>query len=109
METVKKDKIALCTIKSIDASIDVNINGKRYKKCTLISKSGKPTRGVIYETVWDKVSVGDDANCALSTMDDGRTIIPSVIGLPIESLTLEVFGFDDEPVAQAFDAEDFSI
>ena len=109
METIKKDKIALCTIKSIDAKIDVNVNGKRYKKCSLDAKSGKIARGVIYETVWDKVNVGDDANCALSTMDDGKTIIPSVIGLPIESLTFEDFGFDDEPVAQAFDAEDFSI
>jgi hypothetical protein len=98
MET-KKDKIALCTVKSIDATIDVNVNGKRYKKVTLISKSGKTTRGVIYESVWDKVQEGDSANCALSTNDEGK-IIPSVIGLPIESLTFEDFGIeDDAPVA----------
>lgn len=106
METVKKDKIALCTIKSIDATIDVNINGKRYKKCTLISKSGKTTRGVAYESVWDKVEVGDNVNCAISTMDDGKTLIPSVMGLPIESLTLDDFGIEDDAPSE-IKAEDF--
>ncbi len=106
MET--KDKIALCNIKAIDAEISVNINGKRYRKCTLTASSGKNARGVIYESVWDKVSVGNDVNVALSTMEDGRTIIPSVVGLPLEQLTFEDFGVT-APVAQAFDEEDFNI
>jgi hypothetical protein len=107
METVK-DKIVVCTVKAIDAELSINVNGKRYKKCTLTSASGKNARGVIYESVWDKVSVGDDANVALSVMEDGRTIIPSVIGLPLESLTFEDYGVD-APVAQTFDADDFNI
>lgn len=106
MET--KDKIVTCNIKSIDAEINVNTNGKRYKKCTLTASSGKNARGVIYESVWDKVSQGDDANVALSLMDDGRTIIPSVIGLPIESLTFDDYGVS-APVAEQFSAEDFNI
>lgn len=107
METIK-DKIVMCNIKSIDAEISVNTNGKRYRKCTLTASSGKNARGVIYESVWSKVSVGDDANVALSLLDDGRTIIPSVIGLPLESLTFEDFGVS-APVAEVFDAEDFNI
>jgi hypothetical protein len=107
MEAVK-DKIVVCTVKAIDAELSINVNGKRYKKCTLTSASGKNARGVIYESVWDKVSVGDDANVALSVMEDGRTIIPSVIGLPLESLTFEDYGVD-APVAQTFDADDFNI
>lgn len=107
METVK-DKIVMCNIKSIDAEISINTNGKRYRKCTLTASSGKNARGVIYESVWDKVSVGDDANVALSVLEDGKTIIPSVIGLPLESLTFEDFGVS-APVAQAFSAEDFNI
>ena len=108
METIKKDKIVVCTIKAIDAEISINTNGKRYRKCTLTASSGKNARGVIYESVWDKVSQGDDANVALSVMEDGRTIIPSVIGLPLESLTFEDFGIE-APVAEAFNAEDFNI
>jgi hypothetical protein len=107
METIK-DKIVMCNIKSIDAEISVNTNGKRYRKCTLTASSGKNARGVIYESVWDKVAVGDDANVALSLLDDGRTIIPSVIGLPLESLTFEDFGVA-APIAEAFSAEDFNI
>jgi hypothetical protein len=107
METIK-DKIVMCNIKSIDAEISVNTNGKRYKKCTLTASSGKNARGVIYESVWSKVSVGDDANVALSLLEDGRTIIPSVIGLPLESLTFEDFGVE-APVAEQFSAEDFNI
>jgi len=106
MET--KDKIATCTVKSIDSEINVNTNGKRYRKCTLTASSGKNARGVMYESVWGKVSEGDIANVALSLMDDGRTIIPSVIGLPLESLTFEDFGVA-EPVAEQFSAEDFNI
>ena len=107
METIK-DKIVMCNIKSIDAEISINTNGKRYKKCTLTASSGKNARGIIYESVWSKVSVGDDANVALSLLDDGRTIIPSVIGLPLESLTFEDFGVE-APVAEQFSAEDFNI
>ena len=107
METVK-DQIVICTIKAIDAELSINVNGKRYKKCTLTSASGKNARGVIYESVWDKVSVGDDANVALSVMEDGRTIIPSVIGLPLESLTFEDYGVE-APVAETFSADDFNI
>ena len=107
METIK-DKIVMCNIKSIDAEISINTNGKRYRKCTLTASSGKNARGVIYEAVWDKVSQGDDANVALSVMEDGRTIIPSVIGLPLESLTFEDFGVS-APVAEIFSAEDFNI
>lgn len=91
METVK-DPIAVCTIKSIDAEISINTNGKRYKKVTLITASGKPARGVIYEVVWDKVSQGDEVNVALSLMDDNKTLIPSVLGLPMESLSYDDFG-----------------
>lgn len=104
METTK-DKVAVCTIKAIDAKIDVNTNGKRYKKVTLVTIKGKTTRGVMYEAVWDKVSVGDDANCALSTNDEGK-IIPSVMGLPLESLTFDDYGVA-APVAQDIIAEDF--
>jgi len=107
MET-KKDLIVSCNIKGIDAEINVNTNGKRYRKCTLTASSGKNARGVIYESVWDKVSVGDDVNVALSTMEDGRTIIPSVIGLPLAQLTFEDFGVN-APVAETFDAEDVNI
>jgi len=91
MEIVK-DPIAICTIKSIDAEISINTNGIRYKKVTLISASGKPARGVIYEKVWDKVSQGDEVNVALSLMEDNKTLIPSVLGLPIESLSYDDFG-----------------
>ena len=107
METIK-DKIVMCNIKSIDAEISVNTNGKRYKKCTLTASSGKNARGIIYESVWSKVAVGDDANVALSLLEDGRTIIPSVIGLPLESLSFEDFGVE-APVAEQFSAEDFNI
>lgn len=106
MET--KDKIVMCNIKSIDAEISINTNGKRYRKCTLTASSGKNARGVIYESVWSKVAVGDDANVALSLLEDGRTIIPSVIGLPLESLSFEDFGVE-APVAEQFSAEDFNI
>jgi hypothetical protein len=91
MET-SKDQIVMCNIKGIDAEINVNTNGKRYRKCTLTASSGKNARGVIYESVWDKVSQGEDVNVALSVMEDGKTIIPSVIGLPLASLTFEDFG-----------------
>jgi hypothetical protein len=107
METIK-DKIVMCNIKSIDAEISINTNGKRYKKCTLTASSGKNARGIIYESVWSKVAVGDDANVALSLLEDGRTIIPSVIGLPLESLSFEDFGVE-APVAEQFSAEDFNI
>ena len=107
MEAVK-DKIVVCTVKAIDAELSINVNGKRYKKCTLTSASGKNARGVIYESVWDKVNVGDDASVALSMMDDGRTIIPSVIGLPLSSLTFEDYGVE-APVAETFSADDFNI
>jgi hypothetical protein len=105
MET-SKDQIVSCTIKAIDATISVNSNGKRYKKCTLTTSKGKNARGVMYESVWDKVSQGDLANVALSLMEDGKTIIPSVIGLPIESLTFDDYGVN-APVAQEIKEEDF--
>jgi len=107
MET-SKDKIVSCTIKAIDATISVNSNGKRYKKCTLTTSKGKNARGVMYESVWDKVSQGDLANVALSLMEDGKTIIPSVIGLPIESLTFDDYGVE-EPVSANAKLEDFDI
>jgi hypothetical protein len=91
MEVVK-DKIAVCTVRGIDAEISINTNGVRYRKVTLISASGKPARGVIYEKVWDKVSQGDEVNVALSLMEDNKTIIASVLGLPIESLSFDDYG-----------------
>jgi len=86
-----KDEVRKCTIKSIDADIQTNINGKRYLKCTLITASGKLARGIIHEVVWDKVSVADEVNVALSLTADG-SIIPSVLGLPIPPLTMDDFG-----------------
>jgi hypothetical protein len=91
MEAVK-NPIAVCTIKSIDAEISINTNSIRYKKVTLITATGKPARGVIYEKVWDKVSQGDEVSVALSLMEDNKTLIPSVLGLPMEALSYDDFG-----------------
>jgi hypothetical protein len=104
MET-SKDTIVACTIKAIDAEISINTNGKRYRKCTLTTTKGKNARGVMYESVWDKVSQGDNVNVALSLMQDGKTIIPSVIGLPLESLSFDDYGVVNAPTSVVVDQE----
>jgi hypothetical protein len=81
-------------LKSISDKIKINDSDKkaRYKTCIIISASGKPAFGIIYETIWDQVAVGDQVSFALSLLDDNKTLIPSVAGLVIESLSYEDFG-----------------
>lgn len=89
--TPAKDQIVPATLIKVDDTILGNTRGTRYLKCTLKTTTGATARGVIYESVWDKVQEGDEVRIALSSMPDG-TIIPSVVGLPMTKLTLADFG-----------------
>lgn len=89
--TPAKDEIVSATLIKVDEKVISNINGKSYRKCTLETTTGAIARGVIYESVWDKVQDGDEVRVALSITPKGE-IIPSVIGLPIAKLTLKDFG-----------------
>lgn len=81
-------------LKSINDAIKINKSDKeaRYKTCIIISASGKPAFGVIYESVWGQVEAGDNVNFAISLLADNKTLIPSITGLTIESLSYEDFG-----------------
>jgi len=83
-------------LKSINDNIKISKSDKstRYKTCIIISASDKPAFGVIYETVWGQVAPGDNVSFALSLLDDNKTIVPSVAGLVIESLSWEDYGVD---------------
>lgn len=56
--------------------------------------------------MWDKVSQGDEVNVALSLMDDNKTLIPSVLGLPMESLSYDDFGITAPAPVVEEDMED---
>lgn len=81
-------------LKSINDAIKINKsdNKARYKTCIIISKSGKPAFGMLYESLWDQVSVGDEVNFAISLLADNKTLLPSITGLSIQSLSYEDFG-----------------
>jgi len=92
----KKTIFGKGTLKSINEAIKISKSDKntRYKTCIIISKSTKPAFGVIYESVWGQVEAGDEVSFALSLLDDNKTIVPSVAGLVIESLSWEDYGVD---------------
>ena len=81
-------------LKSISDKIKISKSDKntRYKTCVIISASDKPAFGVIYESIWDQVAPGDQVSFALTLLDDNKTIVPSVAGLVIESLSWEDYG-----------------
>jgi hypothetical protein len=89
--TEKKDQVVTATLLSMDEKIIPNINGIKYRKCTLKTTTGATARGVVYEKVWDKVQAGDEVRIALSISSDGEPI-PSVLGKPLAKLTLADFG-----------------
>ena len=82
------------TLKSINETIKISKSDKktRYKTCIIISASQKPAFGVIYESIWGQVEAGDEISFALSLLDDNKTIVPSVAGLVMQSLSWEDYG-----------------